>query len=613
MHRSRTVRPFVPRSALVAIAVLLASTGCFERRLGAVAPCTRATVGHTLHPILVEDVDLLFVVDDSNSMTEEQSELVRQIPRLVQALASGDLGLDGTIDFHPARTIHVGIVSTDMGVASATEITSCSPGVGDDGLLHTAGSACTGAQRGPVFSFDRGGDAAAFAADVGCAANLGTLGCGEEQPLESILKALSPSQPQVWTIPGYAPPSFLYGTGHGGAEDENAGLVRDDSVLAIILISDENDTSTGDPNLFSRDALPYADVGLNLRGLAFPQQLYPIQRYVDGLLALRAEPGHLVFGAIVGIPVEASRLSPDEILGLDAMQEREDPSRDGYLLAACRGPLQTDGAYPGRRAVELARDLRAAGAGASISSICDDSFEDALDEIVQRIGDALRETCLPRALNPDSEGRVSCEVEQILPPIGSAPDERTHCSGLGDDETYRRVGTQDVQVDGHAAQREICALRQLRRDEVGGDVGGWFYDDASPEVAELCPHAEGERAQRISLQGITIVSGADVRLSCDEIVAGQSGEITIGSFCNPGAAVDACAAGLAPDQNTPLVCDPFTRTCGVPCSIDAECTVAGVAGEVCDDRTASEFFGAMLPEGFDPHAVHGMCLNATCE
>lgn len=612
MHRSRAVRPFVPRSTLVAALVLLASTGCFERRLAAVAPCTRATVGHTLHPILVEDVDLLFVVDDSNSMTEEQSELVHQIPHLVEALASGDLGLDGTIDFHPARTIHVGIVSTDMGVASATDVTSCTTGVGDDGLLRTAGSRCTGAQRGPVFSFDRGGDARAFAMDVGCAANLGTAGCGEEQPLESMLKALSPSQPQVWTIPGYSPPPFLFGTGHGGAEDENAGLVRDDSVLAIILISDENDSSTGDPNLFS-DTAPYAAVNLNLRGLAFPQQLYPIQRYVDGLLALRTEPGHLVFGAIVGMPVEASGLSPDDVLRLDAMQEREDPSRQGRLLAACRGPLQTEGAYPGRRAVELARDLRMAGAGASVSSICDDTFEDALDQIVQRIGDALRETCLPRALNPDAEGQVSCEVEQILPAIGSAPDERTHCSALGDAETYRLVRTENVEIGGQVALRQVCALRQLQRDEIGGTSPGWFYDDASPDVAELCPHAEGGRAQRISFQGVTIVSGSDVRLSCDEVVAGQSGEITIGSFCNPAAAADPCAAGLAPDQQTPLVCDPFTRSCGVPCSIDAECTVAGVAGELCDDRTAAEFFGARLPEGMDPHAVHGMCLNATCE
>lgn len=605
-----------PHASRVALAVsILALGGCFERPLGALTPCTRARVGESIDIQSVENVDLLFVVDDSGSMAEEQGALIAQIPRLVQILASGDSGLDGTIDFHPARSIHVGIVSSDMGVQAATGITTCAAGSGDDGLLHTAPARCPATQRGPLFDFERGADAAAFASDVECAANLGTAGCGLEQPLESMLKALSPSAPQVWTIPGYEPPTFLTGLGHGGDADANAGLVRDDSVLAIILISDENDTSQRDPSLYG-DTGPYAAENLNDRGRDFPDAIFPVDRYVRGLLGLRVIPSHLVFGAIVGVPPEAiaSHLSYDQILALPEMQEIDDGARPDRFLPACRGPFQTDGAYPGRRAVELARGLHAAGAGTTLASICGTSFEGALDEIIRLVGDAFRGTCLPRPLGTNAEGRVPCEVQEVLAPIGSGPDARTHCAALASPEAYSLASMETVDVGGTVVTREVCRIRQLARSEIASLTPGWFYDDGTTgtDVATACP-ASGGGSQRVSMQALTLVSGAVLRFSCDEHIEGTGAAITIGTFCNPGAAVDTCASGVAPDHRTPLACDRFARACAVVCGNDSACTAAGLPGQQCDTRMAREVFGAAMPTGLDPFATHDVCVNAICQ
>ena len=49
----------------------------------------------------VDQLDLLFVVDNSNSMGEEQAAFTRELPDLVRSLTRGDIDLDGDRDFLP--------------------------------------------------------------------------------------------------------------------------------------------------------------------------------------------------------------------------------------------------------------------------------------------------------------------------------------------------------------------------------------------------------------------------------------------------------------------------------------------------------------------------------
>src|SRR5688572_25247262 len=60
-----------------------------------------------------DKIDLLFVVDNSASMAEEQASLREQFPRLISVLTTGERA-DGST-FPAARELHLGVVSSDMG------------------------------------------------------------------------------------------------------------------------------------------------------------------------------------------------------------------------------------------------------------------------------------------------------------------------------------------------------------------------------------------------------------------------------------------------------------------------------------------------------------------
>ena len=54
-------------------------------------------------------------------------------------LTTGDTDGDGTEDFPPARDLHLGVVSSDMGLGGISDIQICE-GLGDDGVLQHAPS-----------------------------------------------------------------------------------------------------------------------------------------------------------------------------------------------------------------------------------------------------------------------------------------------------------------------------------------------------------------------------------------------------------------------------------------------------------------------------------------
>jgi hypothetical protein len=90
-------------------------------------------------------IDVLFVVDDSASMREEEQTLGLQLPRLARALASGDLDIDGTTEFPPPADVQLGVISPNLGLPGVPGIEHGSA-TGDDGLpqvpSRTATSGC---------------------------------------------------------------------------------------------------------------------------------------------------------------------------------------------------------------------------------------------------------------------------------------------------------------------------------------------------------------------------------------------------------------------------------------------------------------------------------------
>ena len=278
---------------------------------------------------------------------------------MARVLATGDLDGDGTQDFPAIRSVRVGTVSTDMGADSAGTPT-CPDGYGDDGILRTAGHG-TGCEAtypsyAELSADDPSADVDAFVQQVSCVAVLGTGGCGFEQPLEAALKALTPSTSSL---------RFANGTtGHGNAE--NAGFLRDGSVLATLVVSDENDCSASDRTITDPTSTTFTGP-LNLRCMQYPDALYPPSRYIDGLQALRANPDDVIFASISGVPVDLVSEPTDysAVLSDPRMTETIDPTRPETLEPSCNEP-NGGIATPPTRTVQVAQGFGGNGVVQSI-------------------------------------------------------------------------------------------------------------------------------------------------------------------------------------------------------------------------------------------------------
>jgi hypothetical protein len=367
----------------------------------------------------VRNLDLLFMVDDSRSMIEEQASLRREFPKMIRVLTTGDRDGDGKQDFPPIAQLHLGVVSSDLG-APGVPVHGCE-GTGDDGMMnHVPDLSMSTCKPGyPSFlTFTAGVDDPQQAAlDFACIASLGTNGCGYEEQLESPLKALWPSSdPSIMFLT--APDA---GLPLGQGDRANAGFLRPagtagTSLLAVVLVSDEDDCSARDTQLFTpKDLLdpadPLAAQGLNVRCHFNPDSLYPIERYVDGLRALRpASENLVVFGAIVGVPPELvtrdrlAAVSFDDSVSVEAfyqsllldpaMQETVDDKGtpepdDDEIKPSC---MTANGeAAPPRRIVEVAHRF---GKNGIVQSICQDDFGPAMDAIVLAITRAAEKACV---------------------------------------------------------------------------------------------------------------------------------------------------------------------------------------------------------------------------
>lgn len=561
-HLTRTVNLL-----LVAAAVLLG--GCLDRRLKPLNPCLVSGVVATVSVANIDKVDLLFMVDNSMSMREEQAALREQFPKLIRVLTSGDRDNNGTKDFSAAQDLQLGVVSSDLGLLNVPNAPSlgCRKPFGDDGLLlHSAldpmvpGCRTDPSNPYPAFLHYRAdlSTPQQIATDFGCIASLGIDGCGFEQQLEATLKALWPSKdskgaPNV--SPMFGPFLIDKATGigsQGHGDVENAGFLRNDpvsglSLIAIIVVSDEEDCSSSNTEHFIQsadapDGSPYKTMtNLNLRCKDNPQNLFPVQRYISGFKALRPDAENLViFAGIVGVPpdlVDQKALanvdltSPssrtafyDGILNDPRMIETVDPQSlqvagKGNLVPSCN--TATGVAYPPRRMVEVAKGF---GENAIIQSICQSNFEPALDAIISVIARQLGAVCLPRVLVRNADGKVGCNVVWELPPKSPtlSPGIPTSCGETGW-EFLLDPGADRKRSN--AKGGAICNVAQLAVMNTGSGKQavktttdgvtyerGWYYDDFSDKLKMECT---GSSKQRIAFtDDAAPPNGVTVSLEC---------------------------------------------------------------------------------------------------
>lgn len=366
--------------------------------------CTEVTLGK---------LDLLFVVDDSGSMIEEQESLRREFPRLLEVLTTGQR--PGKEDMPPITDMHLGVISTNMGMMDIEGVPGCQ-GLGDDGILQNTPSvdvtACDALYpRFLTYEADVD-DPTKLANDFACIASLGTEGCGFEQPLEATLKAIWPSVDATYTFINPA------GETGGQGDRENAGFVRDhreeeQSVFAIVVVTDEEDCSAQNYTHFTpAQYLPAGsellDQPINTRCFHNKQNLYAVERYINGFKGVRPRnPEAVLFAAIAGVPPDAVDATARERVDFSDAQQREDyyaavlahPQMEERLDMPAEIARQavlpsciTDSgkAYPPRRIVDVARGF---GEQGIIQSICEPDFGPAMDVIIDGIGRSLNNLC----------------------------------------------------------------------------------------------------------------------------------------------------------------------------------------------------------------------------
>ncbi|MDB4929197.1 MAG: putative lipoprotein [Myxococcaceae bacterium] len=389
---SRRRRPSISRALGLGAALALAP-GC---ALNVVADPrddagTAATTPLPDGPSGAGSVDLLVVVDDSNSMARGQAYLDANLGATVSAL----------LRRHGVRDVHVGVISTNLGTPGAT-VPSCGVSEGgDQGLLNPRARGTAARLRTPpevptpalcrpggvtddaFLTLSPADDDAFVLAAPTCHTAIGVGGCGLEQQLEAARRAL---------------------LGEGGVASANAGFLRPEATLAILVLSDEDDGSVRDCRFHDGvgacvDALDVYDPrstrwstpDLNFRLYAYApgtaqDPTWPLERYVDparparGFLGLK--PGHperVVFGAITGVPVAVPRRADgttdwDALLGPPAPGRPDDfAARDGQRAfrdpAHPLGPISMRQRDPDAQCPRMVPACRYAGGAPA--AVCD--------------------------------------------------------------------------------------------------------------------------------------------------------------------------------------------------------------------------------------------------
>ncbi len=415
---------------------------------------------------LRKDVDILFLIDNSPSMSPKQKALASNIPKFIQKI--DDTGAN----------YHVGIATSDIGsnvqpgVPWGGNIGKCDSYEGDDGVLQAvpcttrntvtpdARNACaqlcpddkfvpmdgrrfiskvdgvtnvpqsmekdpvTGkmVDAGPIKSFK-------------CMALVGDDGCGIEGQMEGAKRALD------------------------GHRSENSGFLRANSVLAVIFITDEDDCSVqmakrDQNNPSYRDCDPTQPdspecYNVDFRCLARSIQcnettlttgvktackerannyLEPVEKYYRFFSNLRPANKLLVSGIWtlpsidMGGKVEIARAGGTTTPNLN---------RAGGAGASC--VYASDQSVYGQAQLRLSKFAKQFGtdakgqANALEVSICDiDNYPTALDRIAKAIEQRLQAQCLPVTPKNDAAGNPIClvgDVDEASP--ASSPDPET--------------------------------------------------------------------------------------------------------------------------------------------------------------------------------------------
>ncbi|HEY1691280.1 MAG TPA: hypothetical protein VGG39_03920 [Polyangiaceae bacterium] len=276
MHPSRCIR----RTCVFVLALAPVAAGCLGRPVTNTSPDTTTVFSTSIDKDAVERVDLLFMIDNSKSMGDKQAYLASAVPDLLTRLVTPNCVSDvddttvvgvssngacptGHLEFPPVHDMHIAVVSSSLGSLGGDVCADVAPGAppvpnqqNDDAQLINRANVAdapegflawlpdTSANAGvsPTAGTPAVKDAATLVQDFQqIVTAVGEGGCGIEAQLESWYRFLVQPDP-------YASLTTQGGTITMNGVDaavlkQRHDFLRPDSLLAIIDLSDEDDSS----------------------------------------------------------------------------------------------------------------------------------------------------------------------------------------------------------------------------------------------------------------------------------------------------------------------------------------------------------------------------------
>lgn len=331
----------------------------------------------------VHQLDLLFLIDDTTNADMEQN-LAVAMPTLVARI--------GAID--PQLSLHVGVATSDLGTTGSDLPNDPGPpigivgnggcaGHGKDGVLQTSGAPVSGpyvihepAQRNYTGSLEQ---------VLGAMVKVGAGGCGFEQPLSAIERAL--------------------------ANPLNAGFRRAEAELALIVLQDEDDCSFRNPGLLAPETPelgPLQSFRCTVFGLTCAEDLGGLgekhnchANEQSGLMTGIADHVRAIRAASTRAPTVAVIAGPP---GPIIFEERAPPGGGTAIRSLAHGCSYTGAnglevADPAARMADVVRAMEGHGV---MTNVCAPNLVPALDRITDTLGGAFGIVCLDTTMLRDS-------------------------------------------------------------------------------------------------------------------------------------------------------------------------------------------------------------------
>jgi hypothetical protein len=421
---------------------------CTSRSLESATISPTATLTSTVTQKINNNIDILFMVDNSSSMTSMQQKLAMQLPTFMQVLQGLPNGLPN---------VHIAVVSSDMGApGDSTSSIGCTAQGNNGEFQYQPGAAasCTSTTLA---------DGATFISDVDgqknftdpiesvfqCIAQLGAAGCGFEHQLASIDRALGAD--------GAAPPA------------SNANFLRSDAYLGIVLLTNEDDCSApsnttifslngGQQSITNPDG-PIANYRCNggprgghyckdpMGNMVVPplnppsfvsgtppmenftncqdnetgsSALTPVSKFVQDIKSLKQDPDNQILVAAIAAPPDPYTVEwvppatpPQGTSGQIWPQVMHScGAAGGDDVNPHPAATTTDGSFgdPGVRISEFAQSFQ----NSVVASICDASYRSSMTAIATKLGALIKPNCITGTLAKDSSGEPVCSVTNHL-------------------------------------------------------------------------------------------------------------------------------------------------------------------------------------------------------